>query len=482
MKFGNNLPTARIVIALLSAVTILAGSSCESRRECKVGEWAPLEVKSLSPPSASRTGGSPVLVWISSSRYGGETGVQVEIGGVGASFSSAMGPFSGTLWALSITTPALPPGKHDVQVRLPAGEVHTLARSYGAVPVGVSLAPTSSIFGYSSPTQLDTGDSDGDGRCDLFVVHGALGQEDRVALLLGGNGNFTPGPDTDAGNRVDFCVASDLDSDGRADFCLATAPPSQPPLIRIYLSKNGSPLHLADFPTVNPILDMLLRDVDQVPGPDLILLSGGIPSVESHLNDGQGGFTHKQSLPLANTPFSLTSSRIDPDDLTDLAVSDPVSGSILLLSGLGNGTFTPPVSAGPAPSPSHLKVGDLTRDGLPDLVVASSLTGVAILVNDGTGQFGQAGQVPTALPSDFVRLLDYDLDGSLDILVVSDDALALYCGDGTGSVLPGRELHLTFSSPLAGVDTMDVNGDGLPDILVSEPALDLIWICLNTSL
>jgi FG-GAP-like repeat len=140
-----------------------------------------------------------------------------------------------------------------------------------------------------------------------------------------------------------------------------------------------------------------------------------------------------------------------------------------------------------AETSANVSVGDLNGDKVPDLVLAKGRHWPLIdrvLINDGHGRFTAHNLGEVADRSYSVTLTDIDRDGDLDVVVGNDepDPKRIYANDGRGHF---QQLS-TFGRPewptrLATV--ADLNGDGLPDIVVANrtgsrnPGSN--YVCLN---
>jgi len=312
----------------------------------------------------------------------------------------------------------------DTPVALAAGSFHGGSRSEWDFLADLAVANFESVSIIDAPSlknststltgsaagftvrSLVAGDFNQDGKQDLALVGDAT--FGTVLLLGNGKGTFSANPvSTDSGYSI---TSADFNHDGIPDLAIAG---------NLGASANAS-------------------YGDQV---------GGV-TVEVLLGAGTGSFaggsttaftiyspsTHQ--LTYSGLPYALAAGDFNHDGNEDLAVTDAVSNTVVVLLGNGDGTFTTGGTFPVGSSPLALVAGDFNHDGKLDLAVANTTANtVTVLLGDGKGNFAPHGSPINvgALPQG-IAVVELEGDGVLSL------ATANYVDGvhGTVTILHGR--------------------------------------------
>src|SRR5260370_9187718 len=170
-------------------------------------------------------------------------------------------------------------------------------------------------------------------------------------------------------------------------------------------------------------------------------------------------------------PQSVTVGDVDGDGVPDLLVANSITDNLSVILGNGDGSFRSARSyAAGGGGPGAVAVGDFDGDGLSDLVVAN-IGGLfapgclSLLLGNGDGSF-QAGRNILAGTWNSVTIDDFNRDGLLDVAATSGlNHVTVMLGNGDGSFQPPRDFGVGSSASSGAVG--DFNRDGVPDLSVA---------------
>ena len=197
-------------------------------------------------------------------------------------------------------------------------------------------------------------------------------------------------------------------------------------------------------------------------------------NLKTYLSTGPGAFAAPALIPNGDDPLFLAGADLNGDGLTDVVSSSYNDGTLAVFFNRAQtpGTFSTPLLL-PSPGASQVAIGDVNGDGLPDLVAADF--NVSLFVQSSPGAFAS----PISLYSggaNWVAVGDLNGDGAMDVALT--DAVGvkvlLHTGAPTATTFapPVTVFIQSFNSNVSGANIIaiaDVNGDGLNDLVITDP-------------
>jgi hypothetical protein len=303
----------------------------------------------------------------------------------------------------------------------PAGSVSVLLSLLDG-----SLSPSATYLTVILPTSIRTADFNGDGRLDL-----ACASSSQMSILLGtGTGAFASATNYILGNFVSGIDTADFNGDQKLDI--------------VFSSYEG-----------------------------VTILFG----------DGTGAF----GSPLTRSTDAVDSAPEAADFNLDGKV-DVVMRGYRILYGDGAGHFGEVSYVDAGVSVQKFLVSDFNGDGRPDLAGIGVVDGGAVLLGQPTGGFGSPLPFPVEFDA-YVRMAptagDFDLDGKMDLAVLSGGNVSVLRGKGNGTF--SRVGDVFVAALASDLETADFNGDGRLDLaFIRATSIDAsipsnVSVLLNTN-
>ncbi len=321
-------------------------------------------------------------------------------------------------------------------------------------------------------------DANGDGNQDLIVTGGS---SEAFIFLGNGDGTLQAPPGASVSGPV-----SDVNNDGIADMVFLPAQGGN--YFATALGRGDGSFAILNQTTTVPAAQtgysLMTGDFNGDGKTDVLAIQPGsvghnaltcvAPDAQllSYLGSGDGRFQAKGTalaLGVSGAGAGATGD-FNSDGNLDLILpySCPPSG-LLFLPGHGDGTFGAPIVLNVPPGNDTVPlVGDLNNDKKPDFISNS-----VVFLGNGDGTFKQ---LPLTIPSGsgVLAIADLNGDGILDVVsarsATPGGGSTLYAGNGDGTF----QATGFYTVPLPpytyqyAIAVADVNGDGNPDLLVSE--------------
>ncbi len=454
-----------------------------------------------------------------------ETAQQLASGELAAPIAIASGTFTSNGKVDLVTADSNGNGTDDYSVYLGDGD-------------GTFQPPTPYALGGSGyATALATGDFAGNGRTDLALTRTS---PDSVQVRLSnGDGTFSDPSVVDL-VRLDTPLVADLNGDGAPDVSVVDAagdilfragrpgePGSFAPPVTVnpgnpsrgiaFVSTDLGPLlasvdandnaisffavrstgfvKVASLATGSEPAEILAADLDGNGVTDLIVRNAGDGTIWVHPGDGGGWFLPPIDLPVGVGASDIQVADLEQDGRLDIVYTDRLSGEVGVLENLGGGSFASPMlyRAGPGPygvgtavpSPvsslegtTSLSAGTFTSGGLPSLVALNPGSNTfGLLAGLGDGRLSNPAIFPTPGNPLVIRAVDFSGNGVSGLAILTSEGLYIEQSNGHGGFLPPTAIKVGFEPN--GLTVADLNGDGIPDLLVSNPLGDVVALIGN---
>jgi len=291
--------------------------------------------------------------------------------------------------------------------------------------------------------------------------------------------------------KVDFTVGTtpysiatgDLDGDGKADLAIANYNSSSVSVLR-NLSTPGTISFSAktDSPTGSQPTSVAIADLNGDGRPDLAVsnYSSNVVSVLAN-NSSPGVITMsaRVDFSVGTNPISVEIADLDGDLLPDLVLSNYSSNTVSLLKNTtvsGNPVFAAKVDIATGTNPQHATIGDLDGDGKPDIAVINKTSNTLSIFKNtsaiGTISFDPKVDKTTGNSPFYISIGDINGDGKPDIAVTNSgsNSVSTFKNTSVSGVLTlDSKLDYATSNSPYGLSVSDLSGDGKPDLLTINP-------------
>jgi uncharacterized protein YjdB len=311
-------------------------------------------------------------------------------------------------------------------------------------------------------------------------------------------------------NTNPFCVAiGDIDGDGKPDFVVTDYGANKISVYRNTSSgdtiTSSSFAAKVDFTTGASPYGLAIGDVDNDGKLDIAVANNASspPTVSVFRNTATSGTISSSSLAakvdfgVGAGPIAVAICDLDKDGKADLAVANNGASTVSLLRNIGSSgsitssSFAAKVDLTAGTHPFGIATGDIDGDGKPDIAVPNQASAtVSVFRNTSTpgtiaaGSFAAKADFTTGSQPYGVAIGDIDGDGKPDLAVPNNGAASVSVLRNTTSgatiSFAAKVDFTTGSSPYCAA-LADMNGDGMPDLVIANRASNTVSILKNTA-
>jgi hypothetical protein len=358
------------------------------------------------------------------------------------------------------------------------------ATPHGSAP---SFARATNYATGGDPVGIVTGDLNGDTEPDLATAN--LDSGTVSVLLNGGDGRFSPKHSYAVGPLPQSVVIGDLNGDGKPDLAVAELDENK---ISVLLNRGDGRFQARqDYRIGGFVTSVAIGDLNRDGKPDLAT-ADGFSMVSVLLNKGDGSFQAKRNYRAGAGPSSVAIGDLNGDGALDLAAGNEGHNAVSVLLNRGDGTFQARRSYRTggdlyAAAPASVTIGDLNRDGKPDLATANEdADTISVLLNRGGGRFRARRDYKVAGSPMAVEIGDLNEDGKPD-LATANAVVRGFAGADRASVLVnegGGRFQARLGYPTgqepASVAIGDLNGDDKLDLATANRYSSTVSVLLNS--
>ena len=297
------------------------------------------------------------------------------------------------------------------------GPVVFYGQSDGTLQDGIQIEN----WGNNIPTDVAVGDFNGDGWPDF--VNSVMSPGNRIRVSMNrGDGTFFPSVSYTAGADPAGVGVGDLNGDGNLDIGNANGGQLDNSISVFIGNGNGTFQPQIRIPVGFRPGDVLLADFDQNGRSEVVVTHYGSTAIYYFKPDPAGVLGPPEIINIGNFQGNASAADFDIDGWLDMMVG---AGHAVLLPNDHNGHFMPRIET-PGCCLGYIAAGDWDQDGLMDFVGTNGVLHLALVGwNHGEGNFTQVSTLQTGYEPWRVGAADLNGDGLPEIVIGNSRARSI---------------------------------------------------------
>ncbi|CAF1523841.1 unnamed protein product [Adineta ricciae] len=361
--------------------------------------------------------------------------------------------------------------------------------------IGVFLADTYTLLknpimystgSITGPYFINAADFNHDNYTDIVAANYVT---NNIGIFFGTeNGTFTNLTNYSTGSIPRSIAIGDLNNDNHLDIVVSNSGSDSIGILFGY--SNGSFAQQMVYSTgisSNPYF-VVLNDLNNDERLDIVVANNGMGSFGIFFGLGNGTFTNQivYSMDFSSKPYSIAIGDLNNDNYSDIVVANYGDVTIAIFLGLGNGTFTSPITykTGTNYGPCFVTLNYFNNDKYLDIAIANyDDSNIGIFLGFGNGTFSNQAKYSTGAGTCPYAVLagDFNNDYQIDLAAVTyyGNTIDIFLGFGNGIFGEKVSYWIRDGSLALSLILADFNNDKLLDVAVANSGTSDISIFLG---